>query len=158
MAQKDVNKRVSRLAANIPFIRHNLTPLSFVDVPDRDYVDGTLAVSELNRLELLRDVFLWAYERSCRRYAVVREALPQPDPLRLRNREQLGEIVNTIVRDELPIDEEIIRGLASSRVAAADLEQVIALTFHELHQLHEGNLARFRLRPGEFQRWRGKIG
>ena len=35
---EDVNKRVSRLAANIPLIRHNLWPLSFVDVPQRDYV------------------------------------------------------------------------------------------------------------------------
>ena len=30
----DVNKRVSRLAANLPLIRGNLCPLSFVDVPD----------------------------------------------------------------------------------------------------------------------------
>lgn len=30
----DVNKRVSRLAANIPLIKRNLAPLSFVDVPD----------------------------------------------------------------------------------------------------------------------------
>jgi hypothetical protein len=29
----DVNKRVSRLAANIPMIQRNLCPLSFVDVP-----------------------------------------------------------------------------------------------------------------------------
>jgi Fic family protein len=30
----NVNKRVSRLAANIPLIRKNLCPLSFIDVPD----------------------------------------------------------------------------------------------------------------------------
>lgn len=30
---EDVNKRVSRLAANIPFIQRNLCPLSFIDVP-----------------------------------------------------------------------------------------------------------------------------
>ena len=30
----DVNKRTSRLAANIPLIRANLCPLSFVDVPE----------------------------------------------------------------------------------------------------------------------------
>lgn len=29
---EDVNKRVSRLAANIPFIQHNLSPLSFIEV------------------------------------------------------------------------------------------------------------------------------
>jgi Fic family protein len=32
---EDVNKRVSRLAANIPFIKHNLSPLSFLDVSER---------------------------------------------------------------------------------------------------------------------------
>jgi len=38
----DVNKRVSRLGANIPLIRRNLCPLSFIDVPERAYVEGTL--------------------------------------------------------------------------------------------------------------------
>ena len=47
---EDVNKRVSRLAANIPLIRHNLCPLSFVDVPERAYIDGILGVYELNRI------------------------------------------------------------------------------------------------------------
>lgn len=54
---EDVNKRVSRLAANLPFIRENLSPLSFVDVPERANIDGILGVYELNRTELLRDVF-----------------------------------------------------------------------------------------------------
>ena len=43
---EDVNKRVSRLAANIPFIRHNLCPLSFIDVPERAYIDAMLGVYE----------------------------------------------------------------------------------------------------------------
>ena len=30
-----MNRMVSRLAANIPFIRHNLCPLPFIDVPQR---------------------------------------------------------------------------------------------------------------------------
>ena len=60
----DVNKRVSRLAANIPLIRANLSPLSFADVPRGLYTDAMLGVYELNRVELLRDVFIWAYERS----------------------------------------------------------------------------------------------
>jgi hypothetical protein len=153
---EDVNKRVSRLAANIPFIRQNLAPLSFIDVPDRDYVDGLLAVYELNRIELARDVFLWAYERSCRRYTIVRDSLPQPDPLRIRNREQLIEIVSTIVRDDLAIDENTIRALAAPIADPDDLEQVIAMAISELHGLHEGNLARFRLRLSELRRWRGR--
>jgi len=153
---EDVNKRVSRLAANIPLIKQNLKPLSFVDVPDRDYVDGLLAMYETNRIELARDVFLWAYERSCQRYTVVQDKLPQPDPFRLRNREQLITIVNTAVRDDLAIEEAAIRNLATPITAPDDLEQMIAMAINELHGLHEGALARFRLRPSEFRRWRGR--
>jgi Fic family protein len=153
---EDVNKRVSRLAANIPFIKHNLAPLSFVDVPERDYIDGILGVYELRRIELLRDVFAWAYERSCQRYTAVRDALPQPDPLRLRNREQLTEVVSAIVRDDLPIDDARIRPLATPIVEPADLEQFIAMAISELSGLHEGNLALYRLRLSEFRRWRSR--
>ena len=48
---EDVNKRVSRLAANIPLIHHNLCPLSFMDVPEDLYINGLLGVYELNRKE-----------------------------------------------------------------------------------------------------------
>jgi len=75
---KDVNKRVSRLAANIPFIRHNLCPLSFIDVPQQAYVNAMLGVYELNRVDLLRDVFVWAYERSCQQYVAIQQTLVPP--------------------------------------------------------------------------------
>ena len=68
----DVNKRVSRLAANIPLIKANLSPLSFGDVSRGLYADATLGVYELTRVELLRDVFIWAYKRSAAHYAAVR--------------------------------------------------------------------------------------
>src|SRR6266705_5938696 len=51
----DVNKRVSRLAANIPFIKTNLSPLSFTDVPRDIYTDAMLDVYELNRVDLIKD-------------------------------------------------------------------------------------------------------
>jgi Fic family protein len=153
---EDVNKRVSRLAANIPFIKRNLAPLSFVDVPERDYIDGLLGVYELQRVDLARDVFVWAYERSCQRYTVVRDALPQPDPLRLRNREQLTEVVSAIVRDDAPIDEARIRELATQIVPPEDMDEFIAMAISELSGLHEGNLARYRLRLSEFRRWHAR--
>jgi len=94
---EDVNKRVSRLAANLPLICENLSPLSFVDVSERAYVDGILGVYELNRVELLRDVFIWAYERSCARYSAVRQSLGEPDPFRLHYRALVMEVVAEIV-------------------------------------------------------------
>ena len=75
----DVNKRTSRLAANISLIRANLCPLSFVDVPEHTYTEGTLGVYENRNIALLRDVFVWAYERSCGQFKVLREAMGDPD-------------------------------------------------------------------------------
>jgi hypothetical protein len=150
----DVNKRTSRLAANIPLIRHNLAPLSFVDVPEDLYIAGTLGVYETGRVELLRDVFAWAYERSCQRYTVLRDALPAPDPLRLKYREAVRVLVSGIVADGIPRDDlEAIRQRAIPLVDATDLDEVVALTTNELHQLHEGNIARYRLRPSQFRQW-----
>ena len=71
---EDVNKRLSRVAANIPLIRANLAPLSFSQVPRSLYIEGVLGVYELNRVELLRDVFLHAYRRSAA------DTLPSPSP------------------------------------------------------------------------------
>src|SRR3990167_1678765 len=76
---EDVNKRVSRLAVNIPLMQHNLSPLSFIHVPKKDYISGLLAVYELNKVELLRDVFVWAYERSAEHYQLIYNTLTEPD-------------------------------------------------------------------------------
>ena len=56
-------------------------PLSFIDVPRAVYMDAILGVYELNKVDLLRDVFIWAYERSAARYAAVRQSLGEPDPI-----------------------------------------------------------------------------
>jgi len=150
---EDVNKRVSRLAANIPFIRDNLAPLSFVDVPMKSYVDAVLGVYELTRVDLLRDLFVWAYERSCQRYTVLRDALPAPDPVRLRNRAALAELVRETVQHRETIDAAQLRERGREIVAADDLEAVVAMAINELHLLHDGNLARFGLRLSEFMKW-----
>lgn len=55
----DVNKRVSRIGANIPLIQSNLAPLSFTDVPQRAYTEAILGIYELNDVSFLRGVFFW---------------------------------------------------------------------------------------------------
>jgi hypothetical protein len=150
----DVNKRVSRLGANIPLIRRNLCPLSFVDVPERAYVEGTLGVYELKRAELLRDVFVWAYERSCQRYMAIRDTVAEPDPVRLGHREALIAIVAEIVRGQQAPGVEAVRKLAATLVPAEDLNRVVALALDDLRNLHEGNVTRYRLRLSEYRAWR----
>ena len=153
---EDVNKRVSRLAANLPFIRCNLCPLSFVDVPERAYIDGILGVYELNRVELLRDVFVWAYERSCARYSAVRRSLGDPDPFRLRYRVLVAEVVADIVRANMDKKGAAthIRQRALRDVPREDQARFIEVVETELMSLHEGNIARYRLRPLQYELWR----
>ena len=153
---EDVNKRVSRLAANIPLIQHNLCPLSFVDVPPTVYISAMLGVYELNRVELLRDVFAWAYKRSCARYSAVRQSLGEPDPFRLRYREQIFDTVAEVVRAALDKERAIafVAQQARLQVPAADRHRFVEVAETELMSLHEGNMARYRLRPSEFEAWR----
>lgn len=121
----DVNKRVSRLGANIPLIRRNLCPLSFIDVP----------------------------ERACQRYMAIRQTIADPDPVRLRYREALIAIVGGVVRDRLMPSEAAARKLAQPLVPSADRNRVVELALADLHHLHEGNVTRYRLRLSEFQAW-----
>ena len=152
---EDINKRVSRLAANLPFIRRNLSPLSFVDVPERAYVDAILGVYELNRVELLRDVYVWAYERSCARYSAVRQSVGEPDPFRLRYREVISRTVADIVRGKMnkTVANAYIEQQASEEMPATDQARFKQVAATELIALHEGNIARYRLRPTEYQEW-----
>ena len=150
----DVNKRTSRLAANIPLIKSNLVPLSFVDVPDEPYIDGLIGVYELNRVELLRDVYLWAYDRSVRRYKTVRDSLPEPDAFRLKYRSELSDVVRDVVRQRIRPTEAALARLAKPMVSPEDLDRFTSIALAELAGLHEGNIARFRLRPSEFKLWK----
>ena len=150
---EDVNKRVSRLAANIPLIQHNLCPLSFIDVPQQAYVDAMLGVYELNRIALLRDVFVWAYERSCQQYVAVQQQLVPPDTFRLRYRNELTEAVRSIVRGGRPANKTALRAVMPATVVKKDQPRFVALVLEEFQTLHAGNAIRFGLRPLEFAAW-----
>ncbi|MFV0437311.1 MAG: hypothetical protein ACK5PS_07970 [Desulfopila sp.] len=151
----DVNKRASRFAANIPFIRQNLSPLSFLDVPDRSYIDGTVAVYELNRVELLRDVFVWAYQRSSARYSALSQSLGAPDSFRLRYRQQIKDLVAGLVRDRMDKRQAAhrIAEWAETTISSHDQSRFIEVVETELSSLHEGNFARYGLRPRDFADW-----
>jgi fido (protein-threonine AMPylation protein) len=152
---EDVNKRVSRLAANLPLIRENLSPLSFVDVPELAYIEGMLGVYELNQIELLRDIFVWAYERSCARYSAVQQSLGEPDPFRLRYRTLVAKIVSEIVRSGMDKKTAavLIKQCATKSVPQEQRARFIEVVETEVMSLHEGNIARYRLRPSEYQLW-----
>jgi Fic family protein len=153
---EDVNKRVSRLAVNLPLIRDNLSPLSFVDLPESAYIDGILGVYELNRIELLRDVFVWAYERSCARYSAVRQSLGEPDQFRLRYRPLVAETIGKIVSTSMDkkTTAAFIKQCAVKGVPLEDRSRFVEVVETEAMNLHEGNIARYHLRLSQYRRWR----
>jgi hypothetical protein len=49
---------------------------------------------------------------------------------------------------------EKVAKAASDRVPAEHLDDFVRMAIKELENLHEGNYARFRLRPSEYHAWR----
>ena len=153
---EDVNKRVSRLSANISLIKGNLSPLSFEDVPRDLYTEAVLGVYELKRVELLRDVFLWAYRRSAARHVAVGQSLGEPDPFRTRHWEALREVVGAVVRECMDMKQatDYVSTWTRKHIDEQEGERFREVAERELLGLHEGNFARHRIRPSEFAAWR----
>ncbi|TNH42398.1 Fic family protein [Photorhabdus luminescens subsp. sonorensis] len=152
----DVNKRTSRLVANLPLIRSNLCPLTFVDVPEEAYSRAMLGIYEMTRVELLRDLYLWAYERSAQEYLAVTQGITAPDPLRLQYRNVIKQIVYRVVATPEMDSIDIIDKLISDELSQSERDTLKALVIEELRRLHEGVLARYGLRPSQFEKWKRK--
>lgn len=151
----DVNKRTSRLAANIPFVRNNLSPLSFVEIPSDLYIKGILGVYELNRVELLKDIFIWGYERSAVRYASIRQTVGEPDPFRTKYRSEIRGLITDIISNNLsPKKGSQIIKLRSLDFPVDERSKFVEYVEAELIDIHEGSFARFRVSPSEFRIWK----
>lgn len=155
----DVNKRVSRLAANIPLIINNMSPLSFMDVEATDYKKAMLVFYETQELGPMRELFVWAYERSCARYELLEQSAPAPDKFRMRwdapLREGLGHLVRALTAAPLTSPEQLVEAWLRERpdLPAEAHPRLAALILADLDTLHEGNYARARLSPREFELW-----
>ncbi len=65
----DINKRTSRVWANIVLIKNWLIPFSFLQVKDRDYINAILAIYEFNDVAFMRDLFVDNYLLNIKRYS-----------------------------------------------------------------------------------------
>lgn len=150
----DINKRTSRLAANLPLFRANLCPLTFLDVPEQAYSRGILGVYEMTRVELLRDLYLWAYERSTQEYIAITQELAEPDPLRLAWRDFIKTTIRNVITQPHEDSLGLIQRAVDDHIPDQEQPAVQALVIEELRRIHEGVLARYGLRPSEFQEWK----
>jgi hypothetical protein len=114
-----------------------------------------LGVYELNKVDLLKDIFIWAYERSAERYAAVKQSLGDPDPFRQRYREALRQIAGDVVRAKMnrKAAAAYITQWVKDNVTADERETFREMAESDLLSLHEGNFARLQVRPSEFAAW-----
>jgi len=146
---EDGNKRVSRLAANVPLMLYNQAPLSFLDVDREDYALAMMGVYECRDVSMAVDLFDWTYRRSQAKYKVVQESMGSPDPFRVRHRQALNEAVGLVVRGRKPV----VEALAGLGLADEDASKFQALLAQELNALTAFNCARYRLGSKETQAW-----
>jgi hypothetical protein len=98
---------------------------------------------------------MWAYERSAARYAAVRQSLGEPDPFRLRHRAPLSELVREVILSRLDRKQAIahVGAWVQRHISESDREQFREVAETEIVSLHEGNFARYQIRPSEFAAW-----
>ncbi len=156
-AFEDVNKRTARLFANIPLIKKNLKPLTFTDVEQDAYVKSLLGIYEKNDVSLLRDLYIWAYKRSSQRYSAIQQAMGESNLLKLKYRTVISDIIRTIILEKVAGQQVVSRLqnlIAAQSLQEADANEIFKVIEMEILSLHDGNIARFRIRPTEFQEWK----
>ena len=79
--------------------------------------------------------------------------MAEPNPLRIRYREILIQTVQSIVRGGQVPSEKLILQLTGGQVLQSDTKEFMIIALDTLQRLHEGNIARYRLKLSEFQAW-----
>lgn len=149
-AFEDVNKRTSRIASNIPLLKADLAPMSFLTMNDSDYVSGLIGVYELNNVSLLREAYIDAYLASAENYRLIRAEVESPEKAALTYREFVRGAVRRCVLDWKAFHPDLVLAMAvDAGIPDADRAQVVDYVGHEFRGLHEGNVIRYRLRPAD---------
>ncbi len=144
----DVNKRTSRVAANVPLLKAGLAPLSFLATDDRQYVDGLLGVYELNEVALLKQVYITSYVATARQYTALRAQMDSPPKAALTHRDFVRQAVRRCVLDWRAFRREGVLALAASAsIPAGEHDAVANYVEGEIDGLHEGNAIRYGLPP-----------
>jgi Fic family protein len=154
-AFEDVNKRTARLSCNIPFIQHNLCPLSFIDVPQEDYFKSLLYFYETNQIEPALELFAWAYLRSCEQYDVVTESLGEIDTYRIQYRADRKIAMGHIIRQKLDgatATQYLEQYCVDNNIPSED--KFISMTLSDLVQLHEGAIIGLGITERMFIQWK----
>ena len=83
----------------------------------------------------------------------LKKVLVKPDALKMKYREALIQAVQEVVIGLLKPEKELVEIVASKMVNGKDLEAFTHMLALALSQLHEGNIALYRLRRTQYLAW-----
>lgn len=149
----DINKRTSRVASNIPLLKADLAPMSFMTMDDGGYIDGLIGIYELGNVALLREVYIDAYMASAKNYKALRAEVDSPEKAALAYREFVRRIVRKAVLEWKEFRrEEALEMARHTGIPEDERDAVVDYIAKEFRGLHEGNVIRYRLKADDLGR------
>lgn len=163
----DVNKRTSRIIANIPLLKNTLFPLSFMAIHKKRYIQGLLVFYELNRIDLLKQEYMESYLKSIDRYKNRANVVKKTDRAVLMFRKSISNGVATFVRDcqHVSIEEivdNILKALTLSQNDNIFLQDnhidprkyLIYEITDAIKAINENNIVAYGISPEEFNKFK----
>ncbi|MDB6081758.1 MAG: hypothetical protein JWO53_1030 [Chlamydiia bacterium] len=151
----DVNKRTSRLSANIPLIKNNLVPLSFNDVEKEDYTSSMIAIYEMQDVQPLLDLYLFSYMRTCTMYDSTIHSLGF-DEVRVRYRQQRRALLRHIIENKLTgvTMHEYISKESVELVKEQDRKAFIEDVIEDMREADLSRIAGLGITPDQLNTWK----
>lgn len=150
----DVNKRTSRLSANIPLIQHNLVPLSFNDINKDDYNSAMICVYELNDIKPLAELYRFSYLRSCQYFTITTEAVGY-DEVRVRYRQLRKDIIRYIITNKIigkKLD-DYMQMATNKVIPEIDRQRFITTITEDLAAINVQRIAGIGITPEQLRDW-----
>jgi hypothetical protein len=80
----------------------------------------------------------------------------EPNLLKLKYRTAIHDIIGSVIREKIAgphVVSAVKRLLDAHNLPPADAAELFKVIETEIVSLHDGNIARFRSRPSEFEEW-----
>ncbi len=150
-AFNDVNKRTSRVIANIPLLKASVMPVSFYQISKAGYEKGILHYYETGDFRRLAKEYVQSYVVSSARFKDSLENRPSADELlfRVKHRDLIALIVESVVKNGVSVNALIPHDLDDRDKAFLSDHVVQVIT-----GLNEGNALLYRLSAGDIESYR----
>jgi len=150
----DVNKRIARLAANIPLVIGNLVPLSFNDIERQDYISAIVAVYELQDVGPIADLFAFSYMRTCAAYDATVKAIGF-DEVRVRFRAERRAILRELIVQQISGDalNLYIETESHKKIPVEHQDSFVEDVKEDIEQMDQSRISGLGITAEQLQQW-----